>query len=121
MLRDALGRIVKSTPALVEEDQAKSDGQGMPADADPVLGEYRKQADALATALAAVKAVQQDIGSTTEARETALGARQKLIDTWVQNESETCIEELSRLSSRGDVLQAKLATHATRLARAEPN
>jgi hypothetical protein len=83
------------------------------------LAEYREQATALESALAAVKTAQQNIVSTTAARESAIGARQTLIDAWVQNENETHIEELSRLSSRGDVLQARLAAHEHRLGRAQ--
>jgi septal ring factor EnvC (AmiA/AmiB activator) len=85
---------------------------------DPVLGEYREQATALESALKAVRAVQSDIAETSKARESALGARQTLIDKAAADDEEA-IHELSRLSSRGEVLQARLNSHATRLAKAE--
>src|ERR1700730_18295920 len=91
-----------------------------PVDETPdVLAEYREQATTLEAALKAVRAVQKDIFSTTEARETALGARQTLIDKAAAADDEEAIQELSRLSSRGEVLQARLNSHATRLAVAE--
>jgi hypothetical protein len=122
-------RLVKSAPPNLRPEQLapRNDGRWMskiakpkPADEVPdVLAEYKAQAVALEAALASVKAMQSEIAETSKVRESALGARQTLIDKWVQADDEAAVEELSRLSSRGDVLQARLDSHATRLAHAE--
>jgi hypothetical protein len=116
MVRDELGRIVKS--ASVVTNEAASDAASVEEGAD-VLSGYREQASALETAVASVTTLQQETISTTQAREKALSQREALLADWAATENEASVEELAKLGARSEVFQAKLNSQAARLAQAE--
>jgi hypothetical protein len=111
LVRNELGQIVKNSASPIAEAEPTNDPD--------VLAEYREQAAALESALKAVKTAQQNIVETTKARESALGARQTLIDKAAAADDEAAVEELSRISSRGEVLAARLTAHEHRLGHAQ--
>jgi hypothetical protein len=84
--------------------------------APPELEPYREQADALAEALKAVKAIQEQNAAVTQQRENVLLQRQSLLDSF---EDESAVAELSKLGSRVEMCDVKLASLAGKLAGAE--
>jgi hypothetical protein len=89
-----------------------------PKTAPPGLEPYREQTLELEAALANVKAIQEQTAAITLARDTALSRRQSLISNWTDTEEES-VTELSKLASRGEVFEAKLAAQAGKLASAQ--
>jgi hypothetical protein len=77
------------------------------------LAPYREQANALAEALGKVKDIQQQTAAVTSQRETVLKQRQRLLDSF---EDESAVAELSKLGSRVEMHDAKLASLAGKLA-----
>lgn len=80
------------------------------------LEPYRKQARELEEALAKVRAIQDQTVAVTLQRQTVLERRQGLLDNW---ENETAVAELSKLASRVEMAETKLASLASQLAGAE--
>jgi hypothetical protein len=84
----------------------------------PELESYREQANALAEALKAVKAIREQSAAITQARDAAASKRQSLLSNWTDTEEES-VTELSKLASRAEVFAAKLAAQAGKLENAE--
>ncbi len=86
--------------------------------AEPVsaLDAYRVQTHELQQALATVKDIQEKISSVAQQRDNVLQQRQRLLDSF---EDESAVAELSKLGSRVEMCEAKLASLAVKLASAE--
>jgi hypothetical protein len=80
------------------------------------LESYHEQARELEEALGKVKGIQEQIASVTQQRENVLQQRQRLRDSW---ENEDALIELSKLSARVEMHDARLASLATQLLGAE--
>ena len=82
----------------------------------PDLEPYREQARELQDALAKVKDIQAQTAAVTLQRDNVLQQRETLLDKW---EDESAVAELSKLGSRVEMCEAKLASLAGKLASAE--
>jgi hypothetical protein len=80
------------------------------------LEPYREQARELQEALTKVKAIQDQTAAVTLQRETVSKQRQGLLDSF---EDESAVAELSKLGSRVEMHDAKLASLAGKLVEAE--
>ena len=80
------------------------------------LEPYREQARELQDALAKVKDIQAQTAAVTLQRDNVLQQRQSLLDSF---EDESAVAELSKLGSRVEMCEAKLASLAGKLASAE--
>jgi hypothetical protein len=80
------------------------------------LQPYREQARELSEALAKVKGIHEQTAAVTQQREAVLQQRQSLLDSF---EDESAVAELSKLGSRVEMCDAKLANQAVRLGLAE--
>jgi hypothetical protein len=84
----------------------------------PELEPYREQANTLAEALKAVKAIHEETAAITQARDAAASKRQSLLSNWTDTEEES-VTELSKLAARAEVFAAKLAAQDGKLESAE--
>jgi hypothetical protein len=80
------------------------------------LEPYRNQARELEEALAKVKAIQDQAAAVALQRDNVSKQRQGLLDSW---ENESAVAELSKLGSRVEMAEVKLASLANKLAEAE--